>query len=318
MNLLRRAALPVLVVAGGIAVAGHAPVHAQDAAPEVAWWTSNQIAGVPIGQALLVPPGGSQVASRADGPVSIAAVRFAAGAGGAAYAVDLELGSDIQDVIVIACPVTGSWEPVQGAPLSDAPAWDCTRAQAVGAIDAGRITWDLPADFVRGGAVDAMLLPPEAAGSTSVTMSPPDEDSVTPLAEPDRREPSASDAVPSAPTSAPARPSSPGPAPATSATPSFAPSPIGGRVTSPTAPVGLPSPLPTTPPADPGETELAVAVPEDRSSTSGRVLGGLVLAALLAGTALASRSASGTAAPGSDGRGIGRFVQARTDPPRAI
>lgn len=299
---------------------GTASALGQEAPPEIGWWTANQVAGVPIGQALLVPPGGSQVAAGADGAISVAAVRFPAGAGGGTYRVGVELGSDTEGVTVIACPTTGSWAAVHGAPLSDAPAWDCTLAQATGTIDAdaGTVAWDLTGDFVRDGTVDAMLLPPEAADSSTLTMSAPGADAVTPLAEP---APAASPPPSSPPTTAAApRTGASGDGPSV-ASPSVAtsPGPLVSPAPGPTAPVGLPSPLPTAPTASTPDDEVAAAPSlGDVSSTSGRVLGGLVLAALLVGAVLVSRLSPTPAAVGADGRGVGRFVRPRSEPPLSI
>jgi len=313
----RPALLAVVSLACGMAFLGPARAEAQAAAPEVGWWTSNQVAGVPIGRALLVPPGGSQVAAGADGPVSVAAVRFPAGPDGATYRVGVELGSDTEGLTVIACPITGAFEPVHGGPLSDAPAWDCTAAQAVGAVDgdARTIAWDLPSGFVREGVVEAMLLPPDAAASFTLTMSAPGEGSVSPLAAP-----SPTTSPDPTPTTSVASPrGEPGAAPAVTA-PSTGPTAPAPRTLapSPTAPVGLPSPLPAAPTSDGPDVEVAASVAEDPSSTSGRVLGGLVLAALLAGGALASRRAPTPADAGAGGRGVGRFVRPRAEPPVPI
>lgn len=298
---------------------GLTPALAQAAAPEVAWWTSNQVAGVPIGRALLVPPGGSQVAAGAEGAISVAAVRFPAGAGGATYSVAVELGSDTEGVTVIACPTTGTWDAVHGAPLPDAPAWDCSLAQATGTIDpdAGTITWDLGSDFVRDGTVDAMLLPPDVGPSSTLTMSAPGADAVSPLAEP--APPASSEPSPPTTAAAPRSDASGAGAPETSPFPATSPEPLLTPAPSPTAPVGLPSPLPTRPAASSPDAEAAPAPPaDDVSSTAGRVLGGLVLALLLGGAVLLSRRAPAVAAARAQGRGVGRFVRPRTEPPLSI
>lgn len=300
-------------------VVGLAPALAQGAAPEVGWWTSNQVAGVPIGQALLVPPGGSQVAAGADGAISVAAVRFAAGPGGATYRVGVALGSDTEGVTVIACPTTGTWDAVHGAPLSDAPAWDCTLAQATGTIDAGvgTITWDLTGDFVRDGTVDAMLLPPEAARSSTLTMSAPGADAISPLETPAPHTSSAPSPTPT--TAAAPRSEASGAGPTVASSVGTSPGALLSPAPSPTAPVGLPSPLPTAPTASRPDDEVAAPpLVDDVSSTSGRVLGGLVLAALLVGAVLLSRLAPSRAASAADGRGVGRFVRPRSEPPLSI
>lgn len=318
MTAARRAALALAATALSAAAIGLPAAAAQGEAPEVGWWTANQIAGLPIGRAALVPPGGSQVASGSDGPVSVAAVRFPAGAGGAGYEVGIELGSDADTAAVVACPIVEAWEPVSGGPLADAPAWDCSLGEATGTVDpdAATVTWQLPAALVRDGAVDVILVPTDGAASFTLTMSAPADDAVTSRSEPARTTTSSPPRA-GAPTGPTATTAAPGPTRA----PVPVPAPPLGAGPAPTssAPVGLPSPLPTTTVAPGSDAELAVADVPAPSSTAGRVLGALVLALVASAVAALVRRAP-VVAPGAtpDGRGVGRFVRRRDDPPLPI
>ncbi|HEU5085756.1 MAG TPA: hypothetical protein VFU14_20610 [Acidimicrobiales bacterium] len=313
----RRAALALAAAALAGAAISLPAAAAQGEAPEVGWWTVNQIAGLPIGRAALVPPGGSQVASGSDGPVSVAAVRFPAG-GGATYEVGIELGSDADTATVVACPIVEAWEPVSGGPLADAPAWDCTLGEATGTIDpdAATVTWQLPAELVRDGVLDVILVPTDGGASFTLTMSAPADDAVTPSSEP---APTTTSSLPQAgaPTGPTATTSPPGPTPVPVRVPAPALAP--GAAPTSSAPVGLPSPLPTTTGAPGSGTELAGAAVPVPSSTTGRVLGGLVLALVVAAVAALARRAPVVATgPQPDARGVGRFVRPRDEPPLAI
>lgn len=347
----RRAAvcLATLLVVGGLWAATTAP--AQTAEPEIGWWTSDRLGDVLLGRALLVPDGGSQVATSVEGPVSVATVRFPVGPGGADYRVATQPGSDVTATI-IACPVLGPWTPTAGGDLADAPAWSCSTAQAEGVYDveAGVFAWTLGPAFVRDGVLSAAFLPPEGATPYTVTMQAPGDDAVTPRPDPTPATAPPSDNAPSTTVASSSGSGTSGSgstgsgggstagsggfSPPATAAPSVA-TPIAGSASAPSEPAtGSVSALPTTTVAgaavDTTGVEEAASTTSAPSSTAGRLLGLFVLVALAAAVAyltafrnrnpaaVAATGAADAAGTGPAVRGVGRFSKSRDQPPISI
>lgn len=301
-------------VAGGAAAQEASPASIDQTATvpvTVGWWTSAQVSGTPVGMATLVPEGGLQVANGSGGPVSIAAVRFAVpAASDAVLVLHLVSGSTPEAASVVACPTTASWAPVRAAALATAPSWDCALGAAGASYDpvARTLSWSFDATLVRDGQLDVMLLPVEAGLPFNVTTEAPGTDAVTTRAHPT----DASEPGPAAPpaTAAPVASSEDFALPL-----SFTPS-LGGPinpVAPPTAPVGLPSPLPTIP---------ATAVAPTHDAAGGGHWLGVLFLFLVLGMALALWPGLPLIGrvPTSDDvqRGVGRFARPRSDLPQRI
>jgi hypothetical protein len=315
------------VVAAGLAsliavVVGQEALAAEVAAPTatpvtVAWWTSAQIAGAPVGMATLVADGGLQVANGSDGPVSIAAVRFGVpAASDATLVLHLSPGSTPETAAVVACPVTAAWDAVQGAPLAAAPSWDCSLGSAAAAYDpvARTMQWSLDEALVRDGSLDVMLLPVEAGLPFNVTAEAPGADAVRTTAH------SGGAASEAPPTSSPGPGVDPSPPAAPGlggSAPAFGPVTVGprGPAAAPEAPIGLPSALPKAPPAP-------LAADEDLPRQGGRWVGLVLLVIVLAVAGALWRGwpllPGERSAPEGGRRGIGRFARPRTDLPTRI
>ena len=303
------------LVAGSLGVA---PAHAAPVV-DVAWWTSSQIAGVPVGAATIVPPGGLQVATGSSDPVSIGAVRFAAEPGTLnAIRLPVSPGSTVETASIVACPATAAWAPTHGGEFATAPTWDCTLGQVANAYDPASTTvrWDFDASFIRDGVIDVLLLPNQGSLPFSVTTGPPADDAVlttVPSGPPTSAAPSS--------TTQPAPPSADSP-PATASTGGFTPGrPPIDPAPPPVTPAGLPSPLPTVP-----EAADDVAAPAMISGTARpesavpRALAIVLFVALAALAALVwtGRLAVPDTMASAGVRGVGRFARERDDPAPTI
>ncbi|HET6875084.1 MAG TPA: hypothetical protein VFH70_09910 [Acidimicrobiales bacterium] len=151
-----------------------------DSPSAVGWWTTNELAGTPIGVGATVARGALQVAEGPDGPMSVAAIRLPAGTAGATFTLPLANSSTPLPYTVVACPTTSAWKPVSGGPLTNAPRWDCSDRTASSAYDpsADTLTWQFDGSFVHDGIIDVALLPIAGSQAFVATSAVPGPDSV--------------------------------------------------------------------------------------------------------------------------------------------
>lgn len=291
---------------------------------DLGWWTSSQVGGQPVGTASLVDDDGLQVTLGPNGPVSISAVRFALAPGASAtLTLYLDSGSTPEVAAVAACPIVEPWEEVAAGSFDAAPAWDCDIASTAGGFDptSASYRFSFGADFPGDAGIDVMLLPVDIGGPFNLTFRPVTAADlvITPAPTP----PPTSSTTTAAGAPVPPPPSSPPPsrprptvAPPTTA---FAGAPVDPTPPA-TAPAGLPAPLPTAAPA-PVDEVAGEATSSGDESPVGRALGFLtLLAALVAGGALwrGSIVLPWETVPDGAGRGVGRFVRPRDEPPPTI
>lgn len=136
------------------------PARAEEVAvTDVGTWTRNPLAEAP-------PKGGVAVANGPDGPVTIAAVRFSAGASAEAVRLQLHeaqgmapLGASLQ-----ACTTSADWKPATNGRMSDAPKADCG-AGAAPLASHGDGTWSGDISTLLGLSRSIVLLPGAGAAA---------------------------------------------------------------------------------------------------------------------------------------------------------
>lgn len=301
MNLRRPLVLAAVVLAAAVPSS-----RAAEVTPEVGWWTQSQLAGIPIGTAALVAPGGTQVAASAGGPISVAAVRFPADPSRVHELVlSVDLLSTPETANVVACPTTSDWEPTVAGELAEAPTWDCDLAQTGGAYDpqARLLRWSLEPTFVRDGSISVALLPTAGAAAFTMNLTTPAEGAV--VSSP------AAGAGSTTTTSAPAATAPTVSAPSGGGSVSLPRTPdVGEGFSVDSGPSGLSSPLPTVAPTPAADEIAAVPItsPGDDDSGVARVLALLVLAGAGVSALVLLRSGG----DGGSERGVGRFRHTRT------
>jgi hypothetical protein len=349
-----RRILSAVVVAA--AVVGGAAGAGADAPTETGWW-SRLNPGLPIGPPVpTVPEGGLFVANDPTGPSAVSALRFSA-ADGTPGTLRLRFASTpVGTPKIVACRVTGAWQPAVNGPMSQAPSYDCADAVAgsVGA-DGVTVTWELPGSFATLGAVDVALVPAPDAGSFQAPFSKPSPDAFTSAGTTGGDETGGGAVPESAPVEEPAPadfgapvefpggttfdlPPPPAPAPPPTSAAVGTPAARGGEVALfPAAPVGAPAP------GGRGDQILgfsllavvgaALWLLGDRPARAPRLIGGAASAPPVAGPA-AARSGSAAGATGAgrararlrragSGRpvrigGIGRFARPREGLPHRL
>ena len=120
-----------------------------------------------------VPSGGLEVSSNADGPASVAAIRFTLDSGEKAPVLKLKVAQaqPQSQVSIQACQVadkSASWQPPSGGgpgQMADAPAADCSAGLIVAqlASDGSTLTVDFSSVAVTGSTVDIVLQPNQIA-----------------------------------------------------------------------------------------------------------------------------------------------------------
>jgi hypothetical protein len=153
------------------------------------WWTVTN-AGLGFAPpAPLVPPGGLYIQNGFTGPAAISALTFHVDQGSAVGAVTLKIsGTPIITSPPVACPITPAgqnYKPAQGGPMSDAPAYDCSKSQVTGKVSSDNTTVSFDAGpLLDSGTVAAVVL---AGGSADqIAFNPPGSDAlaVTPASGP--------------------------------------------------------------------------------------------------------------------------------------
>jgi hypothetical protein len=146
---VRGAVAVTATVLGCLSVLGVGAGTARPAAAvtvvESGWWWRLQDGTLPT------PPvadaGSLWIAADPTGPLAMAAMRFEMAEGEAAPIVTLELSRHTNPTAVslLACPVTETWEPVDGGAWSARPKYDCTNGSVAGAfsLDDTRVQFDL-------------------------------------------------------------------------------------------------------------------------------------------------------------------------------
>lgn len=322
-----RRALAALLIASGTLLGWTAAAVDAATVADAGWWDRNADALLP--QIDPPPEGALRVANDPAGTAALAAIRFQLDQGEQDPTLVLRVvGEPVPEgAALMACPATSEWTGAAGAPLSEAPAFDCEAGTALGLVapDGTAVAFDL-------GQMDAapvvdVVISPAPAGESPVT------DTFTV----DFEVPGPSDIATAGP--APAGPSVPTASPpgggggATpsvggggDATPSFTPSSSTGGFSPPPAPsVTVPAagaPSATTPALSPPTTtaigsEQAASAPLDATSDSGKRWIGLVTAAAIIGLGAYLWRADRARAVMTAGPvigGLGPFVRERAAP----
>lgn len=334
---MRRALAAVLIVGGSVLGWNASAVNAASVM-DAGWWDRNANELIP---ALDPPPEGAlRVANDPAGTAAIAAVRFQLDAGESGPTLTLRVAGEPvpEGAAFVACPTTSEWSGASGAPLEEAPEFDCEAATALGLVagDGTTVAFDL-SQLAQDPLVDVVIAP-----------SPTGESPVADTFAVDFEAPAAGDitaaGAPSAPPVPPGGPSSDGgggggggggafvPSPSTGAggsspsSPSFSPGPSSGGSFSPGSPT-VTMPAVDTPAADPTDgaptvttpvdAEQAAATPELAAASSSKRWIGLVTAAAIIGLGAylwrADRARSVLTAGPMLG-GLGPFARERSGP----
>lgn len=312
---MRRALAVLLMATGG--VLGWAAVGADAATvTQSGWWDRNANDLLP---ALDPPPDGAlRVANDPTGASAIAAVRFQIEAAEGAPMLVLRVTGDPapQTAGLVACPATSEWTTAAGAPMAEAPTYDCVAGAALGRVsgDGTTVSFDL-GQLVESGGVDVVISP-----------APTGESPLTDTFAVDLEAPEAGDittgSATGAPVGVPSVPAVAAPSAGPSGSASFSPPPVGGGLSLPTSPaVSLPAAQPTAtvapgaPPVIDGE-EAAAPLLDPAASTGKRWVGLLTAAGILGLGAYLWRTdrARSVMSAGPMLGGLGPFVRERTAP----
>jgi hypothetical protein len=163
-RLVASLAAAAAVALGVPAVAGAEPAQTVEAAW---WWRLRPTAALaapasPTGDGLLVQ-------GAPDGPVAVAAVRATLPAGATAPTLTLRVAPGFEQAgdgaVIVACPATSPWKPVQAGPWDERPAANCgVSAVGLRAPDGSAFTFDLTTFPLVGGRLDVVLAPGRVAG----------------------------------------------------------------------------------------------------------------------------------------------------------
>ena len=324
-----RRVLAAVLIAGGSLLGWTASAVDAASVMDAGWWDRNANALIP---ALDPPPDGAlRVANDPAGTSAIAAVRFQLDAGETGPTLTLRVTGDPvpEGAAFVACPTTSEWSGASGAPLEEAPEFDCEAGTALGLVagDGTSVAFDI-SQLTQDALVDVVIAP-----------SPTGESPVTDTYAIDFEAPVGTDVTAAGP--APAAPSGSGgspsgggaaaPAPAigggsSPSSPSFTPSPSSGGSFSPAGPTvtvpGVETPAaggtPTagtpsvTTPVDGEQAAAPLAEP----SSSKRWIGLLTAAAIIGIGAYLWRAdkARAVLSAGPVLGGLGPFARERTGP----
>lgn len=321
-----RRALATLLIAAGLLLGWSAAAVDAATVADAGWWDRDANDLVP--QLDPPPDGALRVANDPTGARAIAAVRFGLEEGEQDPALVLRVAGDpVPDgAAFVACPATSEWSGAEGAPLSEAPTFDCEAGAALGlvAADATSVSFDL-SQLNQGATVDVVINPSPTGESPIADTFTVDFDAPVPT---DITTAGATAAVPSVPSGSFAGGSAPAPAIGGSpgGAPVAPPSPSTGGFTGPAAPsVTVPAPgaPPATPPT-PGPastpasgTEQAVAPPIEVAASSGTRWIGVLTAVLIVGLGAhlwRSDRARSAMTAGPVLGGLGPFVRERSAP----
>lgn len=153
------------------------------------WWTVTN-AGLGFAPpAPQVPADGLYIQNGFTGPVAISALTFQVDQGGAVGAVTLKIsGTPIITSPPVACPITPgglNYKPAQGGPISDAPAYNCSKSQVTGKVSSDNTTISFDAGpLLDNGTVAAVVLAGGSADQIAFNPPGPDALAVTPASGP--------------------------------------------------------------------------------------------------------------------------------------
>ncbi len=321
-----RRALAILLIGAGSLLGWSAASVGAATVDDAGWWDRNANDLIPK---LDPPPEGAiRVGNDPTGANAIAAVRFSLIDGEEQPTLVLRVSGDPvpEGAAFKACPATSDWTGAAGAPIAQAPTFDCEAGTALGLVAGTTVSFDL-AQLATSPTVDIVISPAPAgenpiADTFTVDFEAPEPTDVTtggPLP-----------AAPAAPDGSFSG-GSPGAAPAIGGggggggSPSFSPSPSSGGSFTPGGPTvtvpGVGTPEVGTPAGTPSVTtpigaDETAAAPLAEASSSKRWIG-LVTAAAIIGLGVylwrADRSrAAMTAGPVLGG--LGPFARERVGP----
>jgi len=166
---LRISALALTAAAALCLAAPGPPASAVEGVESGSWWAA-QSDGKPLPPPPQVPAHGLWVSTGPSGAQAISAVRFRLGATESAPILTLHVHSSlppsqlasagIGPPLVVACPTTATWQPVDAGAWSARPQGDCAAGVVGGALsaDGTLMAFDLTT-LMRDGGVDVALLP---------------------------------------------------------------------------------------------------------------------------------------------------------------
>ncbi len=320
-----RRALAILLIAGGSLLGWSAAAVGAATVDDAGWWDRNADALLP--QIDPPPDGAIRVGNDPAGASAIAAVRFQLDEGEEDPMLVLRVVGDPAPATAAlqACPATSEWTGEAGAPLSEAPTYDCEAGTALGLVAGTTVSFDL-SQLATSPTVDVVISPAPAGDDPVADTFTVDFEAPTPADITTGGPTTAAPPVPSGSTSGGGSTGSPtiggGAAPSS---PSFTPSPSSGGFTSPAGPSvtvpGVEAPTagtsgtPTV--TTPIDSEQAVAPPlADATSSSKRWIGLVTAAAIIGLGAYLWRAdrARAVLTAGPVLGGLGPFVRERSGP----
>ena len=166
---VRIALVLAMVLAGAALVSSRVPAQAVPGIQSGYWW-QGQPDGAPLPPPPNVPANGLWISGSEASPVAIAAVRFQLGSDEAAPVLTAKVNSEFPpaqlsaaanagQIVVMACPITGGWNPVQAGAWSSKPQYNCAGAvNGTASADGTTVSFDLGGVVVDGN-VDVALVP---------------------------------------------------------------------------------------------------------------------------------------------------------------
>jgi hypothetical protein len=156
----------VVAAIGIVGACSLGPQEAGAAAVEVGSWWQAQTGAVPATVPPTVLPGTAWVASAANGPTAMSAIRFKADPSRPLPELIVTLRTAQPNALgpIAACVTTSPWQPVTAGVWSSRPTFDCSkgRAQGITSLDNKTMTFDL-ALIESTGDVDLVLVPTEVS-----------------------------------------------------------------------------------------------------------------------------------------------------------
>lgn len=325
---MRRALAATLIIGGSLLGWTAAAVDAATVA-DAGWWDRNADALLP--QIDPPPEGALRVANDPAGTAAVTAVRFQLDEGEEDPTLVLRVAGDPvpEGAALKACPATSEWTGAEGAPLSEAPTFDCEAGTSLGLVagDGTAVAFDLsqlalsttvdvvisPAPTGESPVTDTFAIDFETPVGTDVTTGGP----IPPgPAVPPSGGPSTGGGTPAPPIATGSGGGSPSFSPGPSSGGGFS-SPAGPTVTVPTA--GTPTaatPDAAAPVTTPIEVEQAAADPLATTSSSKRWIGLVTAAAIIGLGAYLWRAdrARAVMTAGPTLGGLGPFVRQRSAP----
>ena len=158
-----------MVVAAGAVVSGRVPARAITGIQSGYWW-QGQPAGAPLPPPPNVPANGLWISGTQASPVAVAAIRFQLDSDEGAPVLTAKVNSayppaqvstaaNALQVVVMACPTTGGWQPAQAGAWSSKPQYNCAGAvTGTTSADGTTVSFDLTG-VVTDGTVDVALVP---------------------------------------------------------------------------------------------------------------------------------------------------------------